>query len=213
MEASPFSDPLVIATGNPHKVEEFAELLGDLESGARLVSAAAMGVEMSVEETAVDFAGNARLKARFVRDSLQGKHGVLADDSGLEVAALGGRPGVYSARYAGDEATDGDNIDKLLSELKPFPRPETRRASFVCVLCWIDADGKERVFEGRSAGRIAAAPSGSGGFGYDPVFIPDGYAVSFADLPPSVKAGCSHRARAAARLRPKGSVHESLQNR
>lgn len=170
-------NPLVLATGNAHKVDELAGLLGELNERLQLTSAAAMGVTMEVDESAPDFRGNARIKARFLWERLKGLHPVLADDSGLEVEALDRRPGVRSARYAGERAADWENVEKLLAELKDFPNPQARRAAFVCVLCWIGEDGKERFFEGRCAGRIASAPSGSGGFGYDPVFIPDGYAV------------------------------------
>jgi XTP/dITP diphosphohydrolase len=185
---------LLLATRNAHKTREFAEILGpefvvrDL-SGE---SAAPM-----VEETGSTFAENAILKA--VAISRQYPDLVVADDSGLEVDLLEGAPGVYSARYAGPQATDGDNIARLLSELRRFPieRPTAR---FRCVLA-LARDGKVLgTFEGVVEGSIGPEPRGSTGFGYDPVFRPAESSRTFAELPAAEKNRISHRAQAIRRL-------------
>ena len=123
---------------------------------------------------------------------------IVADDSGLEVHYLGGAPGVYSARYAGENATDEENVAKLLAALRNTPE---REAQFRCVLALAEAGNTIAIFEGIVHGRIALSQAGSGGFGYDPVFVPDGYDRTFAELGPEVKNALSHRARAAAQLR------------
>ena len=119
----------------------------------------------------------------------------MADDSGLEVAALGGEPGVRSARYAGEPCDSAANNALLLEKLSGSA---DRRANFTCAVALCDPAGGERVVEGRCFGRIAESPSGAGGFGYDPLFIPDGFSVSFAELPPHEKNAVSHRGRALA---------------
>jgi len=160
------------------------------------------------------FAENAQLKAQEVFTALGGAVPALADDSGLEVEALGGRPGVYSARYAGQGATDEDNVRKLLSELEGC---SYRRARFVCALCLIlpaeyAAASSTQVIEatGECKGTIALAPRGQGGFGYDPIFIPDGWAITLAEASPVDKDRVSHRGAAVkallARLREQGIV-------
>ena len=184
---------LIIATGNLHKVEEFEQLL----KGDQFVvlSAHAFGGMPEVEETGKTFAENAYLKARALKKIVPEDVWLLADDSGLEVDALNGKPGVYSARYAGEGASDQDNVRKLLKALKGVPA-EARAARFKCVLCVIDSRGSISYYENTCEGRIAATFSGESGFGYDPVFIPEGYQQSFAELGVAVKSELSHRARA-----------------
>jgi len=143
------------------------------------------------------FLENALKKARTIA-KLTGES-CLADDSGLEVAALKGAPGIYSARYAGDGAGDAGNIRKLLDDLKGVP-PAEREAAFRCVLVLCRPDGRYHSFDGRWAGRIAEEPAGQGGFGYDPVFFLPEQGVTVAELPPEIKNRISHRAEAFAKL-------------
>ncbi|HEX7276426.1 MAG TPA: RdgB/HAM1 family non-canonical purine NTP pyrophosphatase [Acidimicrobiales bacterium] len=184
---------LVLATANPHKAREIAGLLPGFELVPRPESVG------EVEETEDTLEGNARLKARAVA-AVAGEPAV-ADDTGLEVDALGGRPGVFAARYAGEDATYADNVAKLLHELEGVDDPADRRARFrtVALVAW--PDGREVVAEGVVEGHIARAPSGGHGFGYDPVFVPDdGDGRTFAEMTLEEKAAVSHRARAFAGL-------------
>ena len=188
---------LLLATSNAGKVRELTRLLEGLPLRIRNLSE--FEPIQPVEETGETFEENASLKAVFYakRTGLL----TLADDSGLEVDALGGAPGVRSARYAGTEATDGQRVARLLEELKGVSDAR-RGARFVCVLALYDpASAKLRSFRGVCAGRIAASARGSQGFGYDPVFVPEGYEHSFAELPSEVKQRISHRARALADAR------------
>ena len=185
--------PLIIATGNPHKLDEFRQLLSN--SPIVVQSADVCGGMPAVEETGATFAENAFLKARALREIAPRNAWVLADDSGLEVDALEGAPGVYSARYAGPDAGDSDNITKLLRALQEVPAPE-RSARFKCVLCVIDHNDTATYFEGHCEGQIALETSGKQGFGYDPIFVPNGYQQSFAHLGSKVKSQLSHRAKA-----------------
>ncbi len=150
-----------------------------------------------IVEDGSSFLENAFKKARTIAD-LTGEI-CLADDSGLEVAALDGAPGIYSSRYAGEGAGDAENIRKLLDELKDVP-PAERGAAFRCVLVICQPDGRYHSFEGRWAGRIAEAPAGQGGFGYDPVFYLPEQGVTVAELPAGIKNRISHRAEAFAKL-------------
>ncbi len=184
---------LIIATGNAHKVEEFSGLLAGL--GLRVDSAAVCGGMPPVEETGENFGANARLKAEALLLTAPPDAWVLADDSGLEVDFLRGAPGIYSARYAGPEATDRENVEKLLWTMRDVPASQ-RAARFRCVLCLARAGHEARFFDGTCEGRIADAPSGGAGFGYDPVFIPEGHGRSFGELGEAAKARLSHRARA-----------------
>jgi XTP/dITP diphosphohydrolase len=188
---------LVLATGNAGKQRELAALLGPL--GYELLRQTELGVE-SVEETGTTFEANALLKARHA--SAATGLPALADDSGIEVDALGGRPGVWSARYAGPEASDADNVTKLLGELAPWPAPEARRARYRCVIAYVSGpdDPAPLVAAGHWDGHIAAAPAGTGGFGYDPVFVPDGQSRSVAQMPDDAKNAVSHRGLALASL-------------
>lgn len=150
-----------------------------------------------VEETGSTFAENAILKAQAVAHCTG--RPALADDSGLEVYALGGAPGVYSARYAGPQATDSDNVRRLLDELEILPEGQ-RGARFVCVLALAYPDGAVVTFEGTVEGRVGRKPVGFNGFGYDPVFYPEGTDKTFAQLPPEEKDSMSHRGRALAKF-------------
>jgi XTP/dITP diphosphohydrolase len=188
---------LLLATSNAGKVRELAQLLEGLP--LRLRDLSEFEPTPPVEETGETFDENASLKATFY-GRLAGRL-TLADDSGLEVEALGGAPGVRSARYAGADATDGERVARLLEEMKGV-RDAGRGARFVCVLALFDPAGESlRLFRGICAGRIADAARGSQGFGYDPVFVPEGYDLSFAELPTAIKQRISHRARALADAR------------
>jgi XTP/dITP diphosphohydrolase len=185
-------EQLLLATGNPGKLTELADLL----KGARvnLVSLADMPGISEVEETGTTFEENARIKARGY--ALQTSMFALADDSGLEIAALNGRPGVLSARYGGAGMSFSDKIARILRELQRTGRAY-RRARFVCSMAIADPGGHiVRVAEGICQGNIAIEPQGTGGFGYDPVFIPDGSDRTFGELPEGTKQQISHRARA-----------------
>jgi len=183
---------LLVATNNPGKVREFEELLVGLPF--EVTFPAREGIALEVEESGATFEDNARLKAlAFARAS---GLPTLADDSGLEVDALGGAPGVWSARYAGPGAGDADRYQKLLNALAAVPDVR-RTARFRCVVALAWPDGAVRTAEGRCEGQIGWAPRGEHGFGYDPVFIVDGFGgQTMAELPPEIKNRISHRARA-----------------
>ena len=180
---------LLVASGNKKKLAELRSIAEPL--GIDVVSPDAVGGLDEVEETGSTFEENAALKARAAFD----KTGIpaFADDSGLEVEALGWRPGVLSARYAGLDATDADRVRKLLGELNGVAN---RRARFVCVIAIAEGSGVVKTFRGEVNGRIIDTPRGSSGFGYDPVFVPDGHERTFAELPSEVKNGMSHRGNA-----------------
>lgn len=184
----------MLASANPKKVAEIHEIL----AGALDLVPRPLDVPEVVED-APTFVGNARLKAA----ALVAATGLaaLADDSGIEVDALGGVPGVHSARYAGEDASDQDNVDKLLAALADRPDPEARTARFRCVLVLQHPDGRELVVDGAVEGHIAPEPRGSGGFGYDPVFVPaEGDGRTFGEMDPAEKHAMSHRGRALAAL-------------
>jgi XTP/dITP diphosphohydrolase len=186
------SQSLLLGTRNPGKVIEIKSILAD--SGWSFCSLEEFEHVATAEETGNTYAENAIAKARFYA-SATGRW-ALADDSGLEVEALGGAPGVFSARYAGDNATDADRRALLLSELAQIPGSD-RRARFIAVIAIANAQGEVlNISEGVCEGTITFAPRGDGGFGYDPLFIPDGYNQTFAELSEEVKNGISHRARA-----------------
>lgn len=189
---------VVLASSNAGKLRELTALAAPL--GWELVPQPALGI-VSAEETGATFVENALLKARHAATA--SGLAALADDSGIEVDALGGRPGVYSARYAGERATDRENLEKLLAELTAVP-PEQRSARYRCVIAYVTAanDHAPIVAEGCWEGRIAAAPRGRGGFGYDPIFLPlDAGGRTAAELGREEKDAVSHRARALAALR------------
>ena len=188
--------PLLLATRNPHKTREFAEILGEYYVVRDLSDRTDLP---AVEETGSTFAENAILKAVATSRQLPGV--VVADDSGLEVDALNGAPGIYSARYAGAGATDEDNVAKLLAELRKYPGSRPYLARFRCVLALAKEGNVLRTLEGVVEGTIVDAPRGSTGFGYDPVFQPMGLTQTFAELLPAEKNRISHRGRAIQSLR------------
>jgi XTP/dITP diphosphohydrolase len=183
------ADGVVVATRNEHKLRELSELLGDLS-----LEPLPDDVELPPEE-GDSFAANALTKARAAHTATG--RPTVADDSGIEAAALSGGPGVHSARYAGEEATDEENLAKLLHDIGG-----DRRVAYVCVLAYVNRAGEEGVFEGRCEGLLAEHPRGSGGFGYDPAFLPnqvtDGRTM--AELSSPEKNAISHRGRAARML-------------
>jgi XTP/dITP diphosphohydrolase len=183
----------VVATRNRHKLRELDEILGSLE-----LVALREDVELPAEEGQT-FADNALAKARAAHAATG--LAAIADDSGIEARALGGRPGVRSARYAGPQATDEQNLELLLCDLAGAA---DRSVAYVCALAYVDEDGAERLFEGRCQGELAREPRGSDGFGYDPAFGPDdtgpGDARTMAELSPGEKNAISHRGRAAREL-------------
>lgn len=186
---------LVLASANRHKLVEAARILAPFRIEA--VAAGALGAMPDVPEDGATFEDNALQKARAVWDRVRAP--TLADDSGLEVDGLGGEPGTRSARYAGAGATDADNNRKLLGELARRgcgPGSTGRRGRFVCALALVNRAGEEAVFRGECPGRIAAAPAGGEGFGYDPLFLPDGHERTFGEMGPELKDRISHRARA-----------------
>jgi XTP/dITP diphosphohydrolase len=188
---------LVFATRNPGKLNELKALVAPLGVSVRSLDEA--GVVGEVEEDAPTFAGNAEKKARaaFAATGLP----ALADDSGLEVDALGGAPGVHSARYAGAGHDDHANNDKLLAELAAVDSAR-RTARFRCALALVDGPGPARLVAGVCEGRIVGAPRGAGGFGYDPLFLVEGGPRTMAELAPEEKNRVSHRARAFAAMLP-----------
>jgi len=183
---------LVVATRNRHKTREIQPILG------RKFSVRDLGAHPEVSEireSGTSFEENAKLKALAASKQLPAL--VIADDSGLEVDALGGAPGIYSARYAGANATDTDKIDKLLRELARVRATEDgRRARFRCVVALARNGNLLGTFEGTAEGSIADEARGDSGFGYDPIFIPEGLKQTFGELPTEVKNTISHRAKA-----------------
>ena len=180
---------ILAGTSNPHKLQEIRGLLGPL--GIDVIAPAEVGGLPDIPETGKTFAANARLKAMAAAGMKN--RAAFAEDSGLEVFALGGEPGVYSARYAGPQATDAERIAKLLDRLKDQP---DRSARFVCVVAVATPRGVVGLAEGEVRGRIAERPAGTGGFGYDPVFVPEGHDRTFGEMPQAEKDKLSHRARA-----------------
>jgi XTP/dITP diphosphohydrolase len=182
---------LVFATNNQHKLDE----IGKITAGRlRILGLADIGCREEIEETGSTLEANALIKARFVRE----KYGYdcFADDTGLEVDALDGAPGVYSARYAGSDCNSAGNIDKLLKALQ---ETDHRAAQFRTVIALV-VNGEEHLFDGVIKGTIIHEKRGDGGFGYDPVFIPDGYNQTFAEMGNETKNSISHRALAMQKL-------------
>lgn len=179
---------IIFATNNAHKLEEVSAILGD---AFRLVTLRECGITEDIPEEQPTIEGNALQKARYVHERTGAD--CFADDTGLEVAALDGAPGVHSARYATADGHDSEANMKLL--LKNMDGVSDRRARFRTVIALI-LDGSEYTFEGIVEGIVTEAPSGNGGFGYDPVFVPDGYSETFAEMSPECKNAISHRARA-----------------
>lgn len=183
---------LVFATNNPHKAQEVEQIL---DGQFQVKTLRDIGCQEDIEETADTLEGNALIKARHVREH----YGLdcFSEDTGLEVTALGGAPGVHTARYAGPSRDAVENYSLLLKNLEG---KADRSAQFRTVIA-LTVNGVEHLFEGICPGRIAESPSGTGGFGYDPVFIPDGYEQTFAELGEEVKNRISHRALATEKLR------------
>lgn len=180
-------EQLIFSTNNQHKLSEVKAIL---EKGYKILGLSEIGIDTDIPETGDTLEENALIKARYLWE----EKGIncFADDTGLEVEALDNAPGVYSARYAGEQKSSADNVQKLLQELADKPN---RKARFRTVIAAI-LDGKEYLFEGIVSGSIATQPKGASGFGYDPVFVPDGYTETFAELGDHVKNTISHRARA-----------------
>ena len=182
---------IVFATHNRHKSEEACQILGPRWTLRNLHD---LGQTEEIPETADTLQGNALQKAQFVYDKYH--LSCFADDTGLEVEALNGAPGVYSARYAGEHCSFADNVNKLLHEMQG---KTNRRACFKTVVALI-LDGEAHFFEGRVDGTIIESPRGGGGFGYGPVFVPDGFSETFAEMSAEQKNKISHRGRAMAKL-------------
>jgi XTP/dITP diphosphohydrolase len=181
---------LVIASHNEGKVREIADLLAPF--GIEAVSAATLGLP-EPEETGDSFAENARLKA--IAAARASGLPALADDSGLEVAALGGAPGIHSARWGGPSRDFGLAMDRVHRELEASGATD-RSANFICVLALAAPDGNAELFEGKVFGTIVRPPRGTRGFGYDPIFVPEGYSETFGEMAPELKNRLSHRMRA-----------------
>ena len=182
---------LIFATNNKHKLGEVREILDGIVD---IVSLSDAGLSGEIPETADTLQGNALQKAQWVWERTH--QDCFADDTGLEVDALDGAPGVYSARYAGEHCTFDDNVNKLL---KALDGNTNRKAQFRTVICLIE-NGEPRYFEGKVEGCILTERYGNEGFGYDPVFMPDRFAVSFAEMPLEVKNKISHRGLAVKQL-------------
>lgn len=192
---------LWVATGNRGKLNEFKMLLHHLESaGLELHAQSELPVFSPPPENGQSFLENARIKARALKAVKPGTW-VVAEDSGLCVEGLNGLPGIHSARYAGPKASDSENVAKLLKMMTLRPIPN-RKAAFVCTLVAYDPNGNEHVFEGRLEGEIATAARGTQGFGYDPVFIPEGETKTLAELGLAYKNKVSHRSQAIANFAP-----------
>jgi XTP/dITP diphosphohydrolase len=195
---------LYLASGNAHKAAEF-RALADSVGAVRPSAVAGAGIEIgyaadvggmpAVVEDAGTFAGNAWKKARALRERLPADGWSLADDSGLCVEALGGAPGVESAHYAGTQADAAANLAKLVDAMRDVPDGR-RSAEFVCVLALCGPGNVERLFEGRCAGRLIREPRGRGGFGYDPLFVPEGFEMTLAEMSAEQKNRVGHRGRA-----------------
>jgi XTP/dITP diphosphohydrolase len=190
---------LIVATRNTHKTREIEQILGSKLTVRDLTEHPEIS---EIMESGTSFEENAKLKAIAVSERLQGL--VVADDSGLEVDPLGGAPGVHSARYAGADASPEKKIARLLDELaKIDAKSDQRRARFRCVLAVARGGRVLATFEGVVEGKIAERPRGSHGFGYDPIFIPDGFEETFAELPEELKNSISHRAKEIRKLQAK----------
>lgn len=182
---------IVFATNNKHKVKEIKDLL---PSGIEVMTLNEIGCIEEIEETATTLEGNAKIKSDHVKDGYG--YDCFADDTGLEVEALGGEPGVYSARYAGENAAFKDNVNKLLNALDG---ESNRKARFRTVIS-LNIDGNQEYFEGVCEGEIELSPKGTQGFGYDPIFRPIGYDLTFAEMDLSTKGRISHRGKAVQKL-------------
>jgi XTP/dITP diphosphohydrolase len=196
---APVKPVLLLASANQGKLRELRTILAGLPVELVGLTEAGLGDPPEVEETGDTFLENARIKARAY--AAWSGRAAVADDSGLEVDALGGAPGVRSARYAGQGAGDQANLDKLLAALAGVP-PERRTARFRCAAVLVDPEGGEWHAEAAWEGRVLDAPRGTGGFGYDPVFLPDGWDRTSAEVDQVTKDAASHRGKAFRALRP-----------
>ncbi len=187
-----YGNDIVISTGNAHKLEEIGAILKDLDYNIHSLKDVNLD-NLDIEENGKTFEHNALIKARTVAKLTNMI--TIADDSGIEVDALGKKPGIYSARYAGENATDKDNRDKLLKAMKNVP-VSNRSGRYVCCIAVVFPDGKEFVVRGTCEGTVAFEEKGKNGFGYDSLFIVDNYNKTFAELPASIKNAISHRAKA-----------------
>jgi len=198
---------LYLASGNAHKVQELQALADASGLALEVLSAKTVGGMPDVVEDTGTFLGNARKKAMALKAKLPADAWVLSDDSGICVDALGGGPGVESAYYAGPQGDSAANLWKLVEVMRPVPEGK-RGAYFICLLVLVgaisDANGQmqpvEKVFEGRVEGQLCFEPRGGKGFGYDPLFVPNGYRVTTAEMSEEEKNGLSHRGRAARAL-------------
>ncbi|MGI6157935.1 MAG: RdgB/HAM1 family non-canonical purine NTP pyrophosphatase [Saccharofermentanales bacterium] len=186
---------IVVATHNAHKLAEMRAIVSG--TAVELIGLREVGFDRAIEETGTTFDANATLKALTVHDAVGGW--VLADDSGLEVAALDGRPGVMTARFAGPDATDDENVRHLLDVMLEVPR-ELRGARFMCAMALVDGARRVTLHHGVLNGAIAEAPRGRHGFGYDPIFVPEGMSHTLAELSADTKNRMSHRSRALMRV-------------
>lgn len=186
---------IIIASNNEGKIKEFKKIIEPL--GINVISQKEAGINIEVEETGTTFKENAELKARAIYNI---KHTpVLADDSGLEIDFLNGEPGIYSARYMGISSDKG-KVEYILRKLEGIEE-SNRNARFVCCICYIDEDGKAKFAEGYWNGRISNEAKGNNGFGYDPIFIPEGKEITSAEMLPEEKNAQSHRAKALKNLK------------
>lgn len=188
---------LLLATRNQHKKTELQQILNDLNIA--VLTFQDINDLPEIEEDGETFEENARKKSRVT--AFATGLVTLADDSGLMVDFLDGQPGIYSARFAGREANDQMNNEKLLELMKNVPESK-RTARFICVIAVSDYKGNTELVKGSCEGKIALRPSGNGGFGYDPLFIPDGFKETFAELQPDIKNRISHRGKALAQVKP-----------
>jgi len=185
---------IIFASKNEGKVKEVRHILNGIN--AEIISLNDVGFKEEIPETADTFEGNAKIKAKIIYDKF--KLPTIADDSGIIAVQLGNEPGVFSARYAGENATDEENNHKLLEKLKSFPEPH--KGKFICAaVYYFGADYK--VAMGEISGQIIKEPRGTNGFGYDPLFLPDAYDKTSAELPPEIKNKISHRFRAFNKLK------------
>ena len=182
---------LVFATNNPNKLSELQDLVPE---GIEILSLKDINCNEELPETNPTLEGNALQKAKYVFDNYG--YNCFADDSGLEIEALGGAPGVYSARYAGEDCKAEDNMKKVLTKLE---NKDNRNAKFRTVIALI-IKGEENLFEGECSGNITKTKSGTEGFGYDPIFTPEGYEITFAEMSKQEKGTISHRGRAVVNL-------------
>jgi XTP/dITP diphosphohydrolase len=187
---------IIFATKNEGKVREVVDIFSD--TNFKIVSLTDFDNSIEIKESADTFEGNAKIKADTMFEKF--KIAVIADDSGISVEQLGGRPGVFSARYAGENATDDDNNNKLISELEDYSEPHP--AKYVCASVYFDGINFFTGY-GEIKGKIINSPRGTNGFGYDPYFVPDGYTNTMAELSPEEKNSISHRAKAFNQLKEK----------